>query len=49
MAGQNQRLNVVPTVPMLGVIKARLVGATRGHALLKKKRLAMRKQCTGDD
>ncbi|KAK4389476.1 V-type proton ATPase subunit D [Sesamum angolense] len=37
MSGQNQRLNVVPTVTMLGVMKARLVGATRGHALLKKK------------
>ncbi|KAJ4752835.1 V-type proton ATPase subunit D [Rhynchospora pubera] len=37
MAGQNQRLNVVPTVTMLGVMKQRLVGATRGHALLKKK------------
>nr|GMC79870.1 V-type proton ATPase subunit D-like [Ipomoea batatas] len=37
MAGQNQRLNVVPTVTMLGVMKARLIGATRGHALLKKK------------
>ncbi|GAA0172747.1 ATP synthase [Lithospermum erythrorhizon] len=37
MAGQNQRMNVVPTVTMLGVMKARLVGATRGHALLKKK------------
>jgi V-type H+-transporting ATPase subunit D len=37
MAGQNQRLNVVPTVTMLGAMKARLVGATRGHALLKKK------------
>ncbi|OIT34637.1 V-type proton ATPase subunit D [Nicotiana tabacum] len=37
MSGQSQRLNVVPTVTMLGVIKARLVGATRGHALLKKK------------
>ncbi|KAI7730966.1 hypothetical protein M8C21_028880, partial [Ambrosia artemisiifolia] len=37
MLGQGQRLNVVPTVTVLGVIKARLVGATRGHALLKKK------------
>lgn len=37
MSGQTQRLNVVPTVTVLGVIKARLVGATRGHALLKKK------------
>ncbi|GER48155.1 ATP synthase subunit d, partial [Striga asiatica] len=36
-SGQTQRLNVVPTVTMLGVMKARLVGATRGHALLKKK------------
>ncbi|KAL6658953.1 hypothetical protein ACP70R_002993 [Stipagrostis hirtigluma subsp. patula] len=37
MAGQGQRLNVVPTVTTLGVVKARLSGATRGHALLKKK------------
>ncbi|KAG0469675.1 hypothetical protein HPP92_015762 [Vanilla planifolia] len=37
MSGQGQRLNVVPTVTMLGAMKARLVGATRGHALLKKK------------
>lgn len=37
MSGQTQRLNVVPTVTTLGVMKARLVGATRGHALLKKK------------
>ncbi|KAJ7962758.1 V-type proton ATPase subunit D [Quillaja saponaria] len=37
MSGQTQRLNVVPTVTMLGAMKARLVGATRGHALLKKK------------
>ncbi|KAE8669541.1 V-type proton ATPase subunit D [Hibiscus syriacus] len=37
MSGQTQRLNVVPTVTMLGIMKARLVGATRGHALLKKK------------
>ena len=38
MAGQGQqRLNVVPTVTTLGMVKARLAGATRGHALLKKK------------
>lgn len=37
MSGQGQRLIVVPTVTMLGVMKARLIGATRGHALLKKK------------
>ncbi|MED6133205.1 hypothetical protein PIB30_026398 [Stylosanthes scabra] len=37
MSGQTQRLNVVPTVTILGLMKARLVGATRGHALLKKK------------
>ena len=37
MSDQSQRLNVVLTVIMLAVVKARLVGATRGHALLKKK------------
>jgi V-type H+-transporting ATPase subunit D len=37
MAGQGHRLNVVPTVTTLGVVKARLAGASRGHALLKKK------------
>lgn len=37
MSGQGQRLNVVPTVTVLGVIKARLIGATKGHQLLKKK------------
>ncbi|KAJ6830368.1 V-type proton ATPase subunit D [Iris pallida] len=37
MSGQTQRLNVVPTVTMLGVMKIRLTAATRGHALLKKK------------
>lgn len=37
MAGQSQRLNVVPTVTMLAIVKGRLSGATRGHALLKKK------------
>lgn len=37
MSGQGQRLTVVPTVTMLGVMKVRLTGATRGHALLKKK------------
>ncbi|KAG2713044.1 hypothetical protein I3843_04G147400 [Carya illinoinensis] len=44
MAGQSQRLNVVPTVTMLGAMKARLVGATRGHALLKKKSDALTMQ-----
>lgn len=28
---------VAPTVTMLAVMKARLTGATKGHALLKKK------------
>uniref|UniRef100_A0ACD5Z5V8 Uncharacterized protein n=1 Tax=Avena sativa TaxID=4498 RepID=A0ACD5Z5V8_AVESA len=37
MAGQGQRLTVVPTVTVMGMIKARLAAATRGHALLKKK------------
>lgn len=31
------RLTVVPTITVLAAIKARLVGATKGHALLKKK------------
>lgn len=31
------RYNVVPTVTVLTVMKGRLVGATKGHALLKKK------------
>ncbi|KAK8941214.1 V-type proton ATPase subunit D [Platanthera zijinensis] len=44
MSGQGQRLTVVPTVTMLGVMKARLVGATRGHALLKKKSDALTAQ-----
>lgn len=37
MAGQGQRLSVVPTVTTLGMVKAWLAAATRGHALLKKK------------
>ncbi|KAI7985888.1 V-type proton ATPase subunit D [Camellia lanceoleosa] len=37
MSGQSQCLTVVPTVTMLRIMKARLVGATRGQALLKKK------------
>lgn len=36
MSGQN-RLPVVPTVTVLGQMKARLAGAVKGHALLKKK------------
>jgi hypothetical protein len=28
---------VVPTVTVLAVMKARLIGATKGHSLLKKK------------
>ena len=31
------RYVVVPTVTVLAVMKARLTGATKGHALLKKK------------
>ncbi|KQJ95222.1 V-type proton ATPase subunit D [Brachypodium distachyon] len=37
MAGQGQRLSVVPTVTVMGMVQARLAAATRGHALLKKK------------
>jgi len=33
----DRRLTVAPTVTVLAVIKARLQGATKGHALLKKK------------
>eukprot|EP00850_Spirogloea_muscicola_P000177 SM000001S04579 [mRNA] locus=s1:1047488:1048424:- [translate_table: standard] len=42
--GGGQRLNVVPTVTVLGVVKARLVGATKGHQLLKKKSDALTMQ-----
>lgn len=31
------RFSVAPTVTVLAVMKARLVGAIKGHALLKKK------------
>lgn len=41
---QGQRLTVVPTVTVLTVIKARLVGATKGHQLLKKKSDALSMQ-----
>lgn len=37
MSGGGQRYTVVPTVTVLAVMKLRLVGATKGHALLKKK------------
>jgi V-type H+-transporting ATPase subunit D len=37
MSGSGARLVVVPTVTVLAVMKARLVGAVKGHALLKKK------------
>ena len=36
-AMSQNRLNVVPTVSVLAVMKSRLQGATRGHSLLKKK------------
>lgn len=39
-----QRLTVTPTVTVLTVIKARLVGATKGHQLLKKKSDALTMQ-----
>lgn len=37
MSGSQNRYQVPPTVTVLTVMKARLVGATKGHALLKKK------------
>jgi V-type H+-transporting ATPase subunit D len=36
MSSQN-RYQVAPTVTMMAVMKARLTGAIKGHALLKKK------------
>ncbi len=37
MSGSQNRLPVVPTVTVLQVMKGRLIGATKGHQLLKKK------------
>lgn len=37
MSGSGNRYIVAPTVTVLTMMKARLVGATKGHALLKKK------------
>lgn len=37
MSGNNNRLPVVPTVTVLAIMKGRLLGASKGHALLKKK------------
>ncbi|XP_024367312.1 uncharacterized protein [Physcomitrium patens] len=37
MSGQTQRLNVAPTITMMGVVKTRLMGATKGHQMLKRK------------
>jgi vacuolar-type H+-ATPase subunit D/Vma8 len=37
MSGNSNRLVVAPTVTVLQVIKGRLIGATKGHQLLKKK------------
>ena len=37
MSGHNNRFPVVPTVTVLAIMKGRLHGASKGHALLKKK------------
>lgn len=37
MSGNTNRYTVAPTVTVLGAMKIRLLGATKGHALLKKK------------
>jgi V-type H+-transporting ATPase subunit D len=37
MSGSTNRYTVPPTVTVMTVMKARLIGATKGHALLKKK------------
>jgi len=39
------RYVVVPTVTVLAVMKARLTGAVKGHALLKKKADALTVRC----
>jgi V-type H+-transporting ATPase subunit D len=44
MSGHTQRLNVAPTITMMGVVKTRLSGATKGHQLLKKKSDALTMQ-----
>eukprot|EP00897_Mesotaenium_endlicherianum_P003363 jgi/Mesen1/3054/ME000018S02369 len=44
MGSQGQRLTVAPTVTVLTTVKARLVGATKGHQLLKKKSDALTMQ-----
>lgn len=46
MSSQN-RYQVAPTVTMMAVMKARLTGAIKGHALLKKKAdaLTLRFRC----
>ena len=46
MSSQN-RYQVAPTVTMMAVMKARLTGAVKGHALLKKKAdaLTLRFRC----
>jgi V-type H+-transporting ATPase subunit D len=37
MSGSTNRYQVPPTVTVLTMMKGRLIGATKGHALLKKK------------
>lgn len=37
MSGAGARYTVVPTITVLAGMKIRMVGATKGHALLKKK------------
>lgn len=43
--GINVCLQVVPTVTVLAMMKARLTGAVKGHALLKKKADALTLRC----
>lgn len=37
MSANTQRLNVAPTITMMGMVKTRFIGATKRHRLLKKK------------
>ena len=45
----NNRLPVVPTVTVLAMIKTLLIGATKGHALLKKKVTVLRQSQVRED
>eukprot|EP00965_Chrysotila_dentata_P032190 1073604-Pleurochrysis_carterae.AAC.1 len=47
MSSGGARLNVFPTRQNLQVMKVKLVGAKKGHSLLKKKADALTMRCLG--